>query len=125
MLEKDIEKAILEFLEAMGWFAWKNPTVGTWDQKKGVYRAPRNPYQIRGASDIIAIRDGKVMWLEVKTPKGRQTKHQKMFEKRITENGGFYFVVRSIDDAREAIHQTQQGIVPAKPAKRRKVTIKD
>ena len=124
MLEKDIEKQILEFLEAVGWLAWKNPTVGVWDAKKQSYRMPKSRFQIRGVSDIIAIREGKVMFLEVKTAKGRQTKHQKMFQKRIEENGGHYFVVRSVDDTREAIHITQHSNGETSARKRRKEIVR-
>lgn len=103
MLEKQIEKNILNFLH---WqpdcFAWKNPSIGLYDPKKGSFRKSKNPHQINGVSDIICIKKSKfgckVLFLEVKNIKGRQTKSQKEFENNVKLHGGHYFVVRSIQD---------------------------
>jgi len=51
-----------------------------------------------------------VIYLEVKSPTGRQSKDQKLFQSRIEEAGGFYFVVRSIEDVQSAFNQVDTNI---------------
>jgi len=51
-----------------------------------------------------------VIYLEVKSPTGRQSKDQKLFQSRIEEAGGFYFVVRSIEDVQSAFNQVNANI---------------
>lgn len=102
-LEKEIEWECLTYLAKEGWWPWKNPTIGVYDAKTGSYRRPSNVFAINGASDIIAIRDGVVIFVEVKTPRGRQSKRQKIFQENITKRGGYYFLVRSKQELKESI----------------------
>ena len=51
-----------------------------------------------GLSDLVAIKRGRVVWIEVKTPKGILSDRQKKFRKEITEAGGEYIISRSLDD---------------------------
>lgn len=55
---------------------------------------------LAGASDLIFIYKGKVLFLEVKTPNGRQDPAQREFEGRIQSNGFSYYLVRSLDDVK-------------------------
>ncbi len=52
----------------------------------------------RGIPDRIAIKDGRVLFLEIKKPGGKQSKNQIEFQKRVEEAGGEYYVIRSIND---------------------------
>jgi len=52
----------------------------------------------KGISDFIAVKDGRVLFIETKTPKNKQSSDQKEFEQEITSHGGEYFVVRSLDE---------------------------
>ena len=98
--EAMIEEAILQYLNCVGWFAWKNPTTGYYDSKIKGFRKQSSSYSINGVSDIIAVRDGEVLFIEVKTKKGVQSKYQKIFEQKIKESGGIYWVVRSVQDVK-------------------------
>ena len=49
-----------------------------------------------GVSDLIAVGNGKVLFVEMKSEKGRQTEYQKEFEKRVTALGHTYVVCRSL-----------------------------
>ena len=56
--EKQIEDSILQFLLAKKYFAWK-----LYDQayyRDGAYRK-QSAFQIRGQSDVVAIREGRVL----------------------------------------------------------------
>ena len=97
MKETDIQNAICEYLEWKRYFFWRSNNTPIFDTKRGVFR--RMPkYAMKGVADIIVLHGGKAYFLEVKMPKAYQQKVQKVFEKKVNENGGFYKVVRSVED---------------------------
>lgn len=51
-----------------------------------------------GASDLIIIFPGKLIFVEVKTDTGRQSDVQKEFEKRVNALGFEYWLVRSLEE---------------------------
>lgn len=55
----------------------------------------------KGVADLVATRDGRTAWIEVKTPTGKQSAAQRIFEHEIKAHGGEYHVVRSVEDAAE------------------------
>ena len=59
-----------------------------------------------GAPDlVIALPDGKVLWLEVKAPKGRVQDSQVLVHEKLGEIGHAIHVVRSIDEVKEIMDQ--------------------
>ena len=52
----------------------------------------------RGLSDLTAIKDGRTIYVEIKTPTGRQSDWQREFQKSIEQHGGIYVLVRSVED---------------------------
>jgi hypothetical protein len=56
-----------------------------------------------GIPDITAIYRGVYVGLEVKTKTGRLTKDQKVMHARMNKNGVQVFIVRSVDDVKEAL----------------------
>lgn len=110
MKEKPIEKAILQYLNALPQtFAFKVNTVGVFDPIKKVYRKPKSKYLINGVADILCQTPMGLIFFEVKSPTGKQTDSQKTFEDNIKRSGGFYFVVRSVDDAEKAIKKIKDS----------------
>jgi len=83
LTETGIKYQIREYLSWTGWFAF--PIL----QSLGSYR---------GICDIIAIKKGKVFFIEVKTKKGKQSEYQKDFQKKIESHGGNYILVHSLDE---------------------------
>lgn len=53
---------------------------------------------LKGLPDIIVIKRGQFIGLEVKTKVGRLSIDHVEFAQRVKEHGAFYHVVRSIDD---------------------------
>lgn len=103
-LEKEVEWECLTYLASQGWWPWKNPTIGVWDQQAQAYRRPSNIFCIRGAPDIISIGpDGTVIFVEVKSHRGKQSKAQKIFQDNITKRGGHYLLVHSVQELEEAL----------------------
>ncbi len=81
--ETAIKKSIRDYLRLSGWFVFHVL------QGLGAYK---------GVSDFVAIKDGNVLFIEVKTERGRQSEHQKKFENNICNSGGHYFVARDVSD---------------------------
>lgn len=97
ILEKDIQKAICDYLAFKQYFFWRQNTAPSFDKSQGAYRAMPK-YSKNGVPDIILIKEGKFIGLEVKQPKGKQSDNQIIFEKECTQAGGEYHIVTSIDD---------------------------
>jgi len=98
--ETDIQLAICDYLALKKHFFWRQNNIGTYDPKTGYHR-PMPKYSKHGIPDIIVIKDGFFIGLEVKRGKTYQSQNQKLFEKECKEAGAEYYVVRSIDDVRE------------------------
>ena len=58
---------------------------------------------VSGVSDLMILWAGRLICIEVKTPKGRQSQNQKDWEERIITCGAVYRVVRSIDDVKNLL----------------------
>ena len=104
--EKQIETSILDYLNSLrGCFSFKIHTGGIYDPKTKRLRTLANKHQHKGTSEIVGIHKGKFFAMEVKRPKTEissktyATKDQKLFIKRIIDNGGAAGVVRSVRDA--------------------------
>lgn len=97
--EKDIENQILTYLGIVGIFAWKNQSTGLYDPTRKVFRKSNSKHQIKGVSDILGIFNGRMLAIEVKTPKtkNRTTAEQKAFIDMVNSNGGIAFVADSIE----------------------------
>ena len=52
-----------------------------------------------GISDLIAVKDGKTVYIEIKTPKGKLSQHQENFRKDIEYHGAEYLVFKDVSDA--------------------------
>ena len=101
-LESDVLRSVCEYLELKGHFFWRtnNIPVSTWRGGKQVYfNLPK--YTPRGLPDIMIVRDGWFIALEIKNYKGQQSPHQKEFQKKLADAGGEYYLIRSIDDLKE------------------------
>lgn len=81
--ESEIQAQIKEYLQWKGWFVFKI------HQSLGSYK---------GIADLYAIKGGRGIWIEVKTPDGSQSQDQVYFQQDIEAHGGEYLVARSIED---------------------------
>ena len=81
--ETIIKKQIKDYLRLKGWM------VTTVLQGLGSQR---------GIPDLIILKDGLTIYLEVKTPTGKQSNWQKQYQAMIEVHGGIYWMVRSTDE---------------------------
>ncbi len=61
----------------------------------------------RGVSDLICVKDGRVVFLEIKATKGKLGEHQQRFCMDIVEHGGEYHCVHSLDEMIELLRGTE------------------
>jgi hypothetical protein len=98
--ESLIQQAIHEYLTIKHIFHFSVPN--------GVLLGGRNNYAIMntlkneglclGASDLVVMPKGKLLFCEIKTKIGVQSESQKEFQKQIEVLGYTYLIWRSIDD---------------------------
>ena len=98
--EADIEHLILNYLNSLkDCVAWKNPTTGYFDVKRGIFRKQQSKFAINGVSDILGIYQGRMLAIEVKRPQNKERpEHQQHFVNMINRHGGVAFFATSIDD---------------------------
>lgn len=105
--EGPIHRAILEYLMARypGAAIHASPNSNTMKGKDVARLIAKQKYMgMRpGWPDIEMIHYGRFYAFEVKAEGGRQQDNQKDVERDINAAGGHYFVVRSIDDVKEAM----------------------
>ena len=82
--ENDVKLQVKQYLSLMGWFSFPL-TAGM-----GSYK---------GAPDRIAVKGGRVLFLEIKKPVGwKHSDPQKQFQEDIREHDGEYYLIRNLDE---------------------------
>lgn len=99
ILEKDIQRSILDYLALKRVFHWRNNTGAFKGEHNGKTRFVK--YGTLGSPDIFALHKGILYGIEVKRPGGKQTEGQRLFEFDMTQNGGVYRIAQSIDDIKD------------------------
>ena len=110
-----MEKLVIEFLRLRGHQAANVQTKGTHRQGEdyktlgGVIRG-KSVYtksgSTKGAADISSNIYGIAVHWEVKYSKGdRQSPDQKKFQSEVLNSGGFYFIIRSVDEFYTRYHE--------------------
>ena len=62
---------------------------------------------LAGASDTIVVLPNKVLFIEFKDDKGRQSDKQKEFEERVNKLGFEYYIIRSLEEFKQLIKQNR------------------
>lgn len=83
VLESDIKKLTRDYMQIKGWLIF--PIL----QGLGAYK---------GISDFIAIKAGRTVYIEIKSPRGKQRPAQIDFQADIEAKGGEYFLVDCFED---------------------------
>lgn len=106
--EADIQMLIVRWLTQNGFyfFSVPNELLGRLRGAAGYSRMAR--YKAMGlragvADLVVLLPNGRTAFLEVKTPTGKQSEHQKDFQNMVEFLGFKYFLVRSVDDVEKAL----------------------
>jgi hypothetical protein len=105
--EAQIQKGILQWGGYKKILMHRINVIGTPLHKDGltIYRPSTNAGMADIHATVIVEEIPVSVWLEVKTKQGKQSHRQKEFQYLVETAGGFYFIVRSIDDV-EAVIKT-------------------
>jgi len=99
--EKDIQKAIIDYLRLKKCLVFKHHSTG-FTMKDGEARAFR--YGDKGIADIIGcLPSGRFLAIEVKRPGGKMTPEQDKFLLEVNLHGGLGLLATSIDDVSKFI----------------------
>lgn len=101
LLEKDIQKQILQYLEIKRIFHFRNNSGAVKGMYNGKARFLR--FGAVGSPDIICIKGGQFIGIEVKRPGTYQSVAQKAFQTAVEEAGGRYILARSLDEIINAL----------------------
>lgn len=102
MKETDIQRTVCDYLARKRHFFWRSNNAPAFQKDQYGMRFRRMPkYAMNGTPDIIVIKDGFFIGLEIKMPKGKQSQFQIDFEKGCKEAGGEYYVIRKLEDVIE------------------------
>jgi hypothetical protein len=52
-----------------------------------------------GGSDFVGTYRGRALYVELKTPTGRQSPEQRQFQQKVERHGAIYRILRSVEDA--------------------------
>ena len=110
-----MERIVVEFLNLSGHQAQNVQTKGTFREGEsyktlGGTIKGKNTFtksgSTLGAADLASSIYGISVHWEVKfSPRDTQSAHQKNFETNVVNAGGFYFVIRNVDDFYEKYHE--------------------
>lgn len=100
MLEKDIQRQILQYLfYRPDVYCWRNNNNAVYDSKQGIYRKQGGAFYPKGIADIIGITNtGRFIAIEVKSAKGKASKEQLEFLNKIHILGGIAILTNGYDD---------------------------
>lgn len=99
--EHTLQNAIEDYLVFKNWLVIRINS-GAIKTDNGFFRCykviAKNCNMTAGISDLIAMKNGKVLFIEVKTDKGKQTEFQKEFQKVCLKHNQTYLIIRNIDE---------------------------
>ena len=101
--ESNIQSAIMDYLAKRQIFHWRNTTGVAAGERPGTGKKFFIRYGTVGSPDIICVIEGYFVGIECKGKGGTQSDDQKLFAQRLTDSGGIYLLVKSFDEAIEAI----------------------
>lgn len=110
-VESDLQVQVVDYLKVLGlrcsilFFSVPNEALGKVKSRAGLWRMARlKRMGLRpGASDLVLVYRGRVLFIELKTPTGNQSVHQMEFEAESKLVGAKYFVARTFDEAQKII----------------------
>ena len=107
--EKDVQRAICDYLSLKKLFYIRMNTgavTATYNGKQRFFRFGEKgmaDIYVRKLTQVGPYRYQRTIWVEVKSPTGRQSEDQQEFQKRVEALGDLYILARSIDDVRGVV----------------------
>jgi len=92
--ERHIQCQIVDYLRATGWLVLET----YFGSSRG-----GSVWLTKGIPDLYAIKRGRHIWIEVKTPNGRVRPQQSAVHDQLRAQGAEVYVIRSIEQLREEL----------------------
>jgi Holliday junction resolvase-like predicted endonuclease len=61
----------------------------------------------RGATDMVAMKDGIVLFIEIKSKTGKQSENQIKYQKSVTDAGCHYILARGYEDIENYLNKIE------------------
>ena len=119
MKEADLKKTVIDLLQYkqnLGELVFFRLNSGDFIEVRGDTRR-RIKGCMKGCADILVLRKNKyadivypkVLFLELKSEKGKQTLEQKEFQQLVTGDGISYYIIRSIEEVESLLKEVKGG----------------
>ena len=104
--EAKLQKDVAAIFEGAGLLTIRINSSVQWTEHGSRLASYRivNTNATSGLADIMIMKDGRALFVEVKTPKGRLSESQVKFQATANHYGMHYVVIRSTDEARAIVH---------------------
>ena len=104
--EKQLQKAILDYLQLLEnkgelWFERLNAGTAFLPAGRGMYKIKLCRL---GTADVIIVKNGLILFAELKSKSGKQSIDQKSFEIKVRKVGAGYCIVRSIEELEKQLN---------------------
>ena len=105
-------------IRCVSWFRYQYPQYVIMSTPNGGVRSKTEAAimkaegMLAGASDLTIFADGRVLFVEMKTDKGRQSSAQKDFQRKVEGLGFRYVICRSLEDFMEHVRTFIQALQP-------------
>lgn len=96
MTERHLQQQFVDYLRFKGWLVIQT-YLGS---KRG-----GSIWMTKGLPDLYVLKNGRHIWMEVKTAAGRVKPEQAILHKQLREAGAQVHVVRSLEDVQKAIEE--------------------
>ena len=93
MKESDLVRFCLDYLASKRIFHWRNNT-GAYKPEHGGFIK----FGAKGSPDIFAVRDGRLIGIECKVGKNKQSSEQKKWEHEMVKHGCLYWLIMSPEE---------------------------
>ncbi len=105
LTEAQIQRQILDWLAAKGILAFRMQSGATLSSYKGKQRMVR--YGVPGMADILSFPcfhgENRIVWIEVKAAKGKQSDLQQSFQRQVENHYQRYVLAYSLEDVQKAL----------------------
>jgi hypothetical protein len=98
-LEGAIQLQILHYCKARGFTIGKIKNKGSRIGNSFI----KDPYAFLGIPDLLLFANGKMHFIEVKSPTGKQSSYQKSFQECCTASGISYILAKSLEDVKNSL----------------------
>lgn len=88
-----LTSAVIKYLDIQGHYVSRVQSQGQYSPKRGRWIKSKVK---RGIGDIIACINGRMVMIEIKTGKDKQSEWQKETERQVKESGGEYWIIKEI-----------------------------